>query len=57
MQLLAVTDAGTGVRGNVGVRGRFCCSAPQCGWGKGGEEGHTHRNTHRNVRANVAPTL
>ena len=68
MQLLAGMDAGTGVRGHVGVRGQFCCSAPQCGRGKGGRGGthtqehtHTQRNTHthtqRNVHANVAPTL
>ena len=61
MQLLVGTDAGTGVRGRVGVWGEFCCSTPQYGRGHGGEtrdtHTHTHRNTHRNVHANVAPTL
>ena len=56
MQLLAGTDAGTGVRGHVGLWGEFCCSAPQDRRGQGGRRG-THRNTHRNVHANVAPTL
>ena len=57
MQLLAGADAGTGVRGRVRVWGDFCCSAPQSGWGHGGETRDTHRNTHGNVHANVAPTL
>ena len=47
MQLLAGTDAGTGVRGHVRVWGEFCCSAPQYGRGHGGGETRgTHRNTH-----------
>ena len=47
MQLLAGTDAGTGVRGHVRVRGGgFCCSAPQYGRGYGGDMRDTHRNTH-----------
>ena len=72
MQLLAGTDAGTGVMGHVLVWGEFCCSAPQYGRGHGGgDEGHTqehthththtqehtHTHTHRNVHANVARTL
>ena len=59
VQLLAGTDAGTGVRGDVGVwgGGGFWCSAPQYGRGLGGDRRDTHRNTHRNVHANVAPTL
>ena len=58
MQLLAGTDAGTGVRGHVGVRGAILLFSPTIWAGLGGgEEGHTHRNTHRNVHANVAPTL
>ena len=56
MELLAGTDAGTGVRGHVRVWGEFCCSAPQYGRGHGGRRG-THRNTHRNVHAYVIPTL
>ena len=47
MQLLAGTDAGTGVRGRVRVWGEFCCSAPQYGWDHGGgDEGHTQEHTH-----------
>ena len=61
MQSLAGTDAGTGVRGHVGVWGELCCSVPQNGRGHGGEwrDTHTHTgtHTHRNVHANVAPTL
>ena len=58
MQLLAGTDAGTGVRGHVRLwGGDFCCSTPQYARGHGGETRDTHRNTHRNVHANVAPTL
>ena len=36
MQLLAGTDAGTGVRGHVRVWGEFGGSAPQHGRGYGG---------------------
>ena len=45
-QLLAGTDAGTGVRGHVRVWGEFCCSAPQYGRGHGGGRGGTHTGTH-----------
>ena len=46
-QVLAGTDAGTGVRGgHVGVWGGFCCSAAQYGRGfRGRVEAHTDRNT------------
>ena len=65
MQLLAGTDAGTGVRGHVGVRGAILLFSPTMwagfGGGKGGTHTHTHTqehtHTHRNVHANVAPTL
>ena len=62
MQLLAGTDAGTGVRGHVWMcgGGGFYCSVPQYGRGEGESRGrHTqeHTHTHRNVHANVAPTL
>ena len=57
MQLLAGTDAGTGVRGHVGVRGAILLFSPTVWAGEGGERRDRHRNTHRNVHANVAPTL
>ena len=55
--MLAGTDAGTGVRGHVGVWGGILLFSPY-GWERS-EEGHTgtHTHTHRNVHANVAPTL
>ena len=43
--MLAGTDAGTGVRGHMGVRGGICCSAPQYGRGRG-ERRDTHTGTH-----------
>ena len=55
MQLLAGTDAGTGVRGRVGVWGGD--SAAGSG---GGETRDTHTHTHtgtHTVHADVAPTL
>ena len=46
MQLLAGTDAGTGVRGHVGVRGAILLFSPTMGAGlRGGEEGHTQERT------------
>ena len=59
--MLVGTDAGTGVRGHVGVWGGILLFSPTVWAGSGGRaEGHTHRNTHthtqRNVHANVAPT-
>ena len=54
MQLLAVTDAGTGVRGHVGVWGPTVWGA-----GSGGERRDTqeHAHTERNLHTNVALTL
>ena len=51
MQLLAGTDAGTGVRGHVRLWGEFCCSTPQYGRGHGGgDEGHTQEHTQERTR-------
>ena len=33
-----------------GCGGGFCCSAPQYGWGRGGEEGHTQEHTHTHTQ-------
>ena len=47
MQLLAGTDAGTGVRGHVGVWGAILLFSPTMWAGQGGgEEGHTQEHTH-----------
>ena len=71
-QVLAGTDAGTGMRGHVGVwgGGDSAVQPHSTGGVQGGRGGthththrnththtHTHRNTHRNIHANVAPTL
>ena len=54
--MLAGTDAGTGVRGHVGVWVGFCCSAPQSGRRRrGGEEGHTQERTRECWSARVIP--
>ena len=51
MQSLAGADAGTGMRGHVGVWGGFCFSAPHYGWGSGGgEEGHAQEHTQERAR-------
>ena len=50
MQLLAGTDAGTGVRGHVRVRGAILLFSPTIWAGAGGERRDTHRNTQERTR-------
>ena len=51
MQLLAGTDAGTGVRGHVGVWGGILLFSPTVWVGfRGGEEGHTQEHTQERTR-------
>ena len=57
MQLLAGTDAGTGVRGHVRVWGGILLFSPTVWAGSGGERRDTHTHTHTDVHAKIAPTL
>ena len=44
------SDPDTPPISQVGVWGGFCCSAPQYGWGRGGEEGHAQERAQERTR-------
>ena len=50
MQLLAATDAGTGMRSHVGVGGNSAVQPCSLGGVRGGEEGHRQEHTHTHTQ-------